>query len=497
MQSQILTTVKSLTGKSAIYSIGGIAMRAMGFFLLPIYTRYLTRADYGILAVTSIVIQTLTIIYPLGLPEAVKRFYFSTQNEEERRRTNGAIWLTMVVVALGGTVLLDQFGGTIFPLFFQEVPFHPYIRMAIWVAFFNAITLLPLIFFQVQERPKPYVFLLVAGQLLTYGLIVSFVVFQNQGAYSYIQGHFLAMSLLTVPYLVLTMRHLQVTLNWDVIKTALIFSLPLVPHTLAVWVLEFSDRIVLEHFVSLDELGLYSLGYTFGSLMFLIAKSVNTAWVPIFYKTAEQQDKVTQQNLPRLITYYALGLSIVALAQMLFIKELIILLTAPAFHAAYRVTPWIISGQLLNGLVYIPANFLLLNKKTKLLPVVTILSGVVNVGLNLWLVPYYGIIAAAWTTLLCYGLMLVLTWRIALHVHPIQYEYKRLGQITLAVICVLAASYILPFTSIVIGLVAKTVLLLAFPFVLILLGFFSASEKKTILSFIQQALAMLRQKTSY
>jgi hypothetical protein len=96
--------------------------------------------------------------------------------------------------------------------------------------------------------------------------------------------------------------------------------------------------------------------------------------------------------------------------QALFIKDLIALFTAPAFHAAYRVAPWIIGGQLFTSLCYIPANFLLLKKKTRLLPLVTVLAGAANVGLNLWLAPHYGTMAAAWVTFLCYGLMLILAW---------------------------------------------------------------------------------------
>ena len=417
MQPQLTSSIRQLFGRTVVYSLGGLLMRGIGFLLLPLYTRYLTRSDYGILAVTGIVNQILTVVYPLGLQNAVMRFYFSASNEDERLRNSGTMWLAMLSFSLILTLLLDTFGKNLFPVFFKSVPFNPFIRMAIWTAFFNATTLLPLVFFRVQERPGAYVITVILTQLQTYMIIVSFVVFQRQGAFSYLQGHFLSMAILTIPYAYLTMRNIRVSLDWSVLRTALAFGLPLVPHALATWVLEFSDRFILEKFVSLDDLGLYSIGYLFGSVMILIGVSVNNAWVPYFYRAMENEGEAADENLARLITYYVLALGLLAMVQALFIKELIEIFTAPAFHDAYRVAVWVIGGQLLSGLYFIPANFLMFYKKTSFLAVVTVTSGLLNVGLNWWLVPLHGIIAAAWTTFLGYGLMFGLTWYMSQRVH--------------------------------------------------------------------------------
>jgi len=490
-RSRLLAEVKSLAGKSVIYGLGSIALRIINFLLFPLYTHYLTPADYGIMAVTGTLTAILGILYPLGLSGAVTRFYYRAQNEEERRQNNGIIWIGMILFALGITVLLDRVGNLAFPLLFRDVPFDPYIRLVIWISFLNVLSLLPLAFFQIQERPGPYVLTTVLSTLLTIGLVVDFVVIQKQGAYGYLRANLLALILFAIPYLILTLRNVQISLRLEALKAALRFSLPLVPHGLAAWILELSDRAILEQFVPLGELGLYSLGYQFGAMIRVFATAVNFAYVPFLYKIDAQQGEAAKPNLARLATYYALSMSFIALGMALFVKEAIFLMAAPDFHAAYRVTPWIIGGCLFNSLYYIPVNFLFLRERTGLIPLVTVSSGLVNVGLNLWLAPRYGIMAAAWATFLAYGVMLVLVWRMALRVYPFQYEYKRLGLIALVTIGLFTLSAIQQFNSMAINLSLKSALLIAYPVVLAALGFFTSSEKKAVSSFAQQSLAMM------
>jgi O-antigen/teichoic acid export membrane protein len=490
-QSRILADVKSLAGKSAVYGLGSVTLKAIGFFLLPLYTRYLTPVDYGIIAVTGTLTSILTILYPLGLHGAATRFYFLAQSEDERRRNNGTIWVVMTLVALIATVLLDRFGGLLFPLLFRDVPFSPYIRLAVWISFFSVLGLLPLAFFQVQERPVSYVLTTVSSTLLTIGLVINFVVFQRQGVYGYLRGTLLALVLFAVPYTIFTLRNAQITLRLNVLKACLAFSLPLVPHGLAGWVLALSDRVILQRFVPLEELGLYSLGYQFGIIMKLLATAVNFAWVPFLYKTDSEAGEGAIPGLVRLVTYYTMGLVVAALGVALFAKDLVILMTTPAFYSADRVAPWIIGGSLLNGLYFIPINFLFLRNRTGLIPLITVSSGLFNIGLNLWLAPRYGIMAAAWATFLSYGLMLILAWKLALRVYPIQYEYKRLGLIALTAISLYALGIQLQFDLIAVDLVMKGIIVLAYPFSLAILGFFTPTEKSAILAFARQAMTRL------
>ncbi len=488
----VLGDVKSLIGKSAIYGFGSILLRAFGFVLLPLYTRYLTPADYGVLAVTGTIMAVLSILYPLGLHGAVTRFYFTPTSIRERKANEGTIWIAMLLASLGTALLLDNFGAALFLLLFPDIPFDPFIRLSIWTSFLSIFSLLPPIFFQVEERPAPYVFLTVGGALLTIVFVVYFVVFQSQGVLGYLRGSFFAALLLVVPYIFLTLKNVRISWRWDILRFALVFSLPLVPHNLANWVLELSDRAILARYVSLEALGLYSLGYQLGTVTGLLVAAFNNAWVPFLYKTVAQQGVTANSRLARITTYYALVLCFGALGVALFAKSLIAILAAPVFHSAYIVTPWVAGAYVFTGLYMIPMGLLFWKERTKFIPVVTIVSGVCNVALNLWLIPRYGILGAAWSTFLSYGLMLILVWGISLRIYPLPYEYRRLGQIGMIAVGMATIGSFIQVDEVLLDLSLKGGIWLAFPMLLATSGFFTSDERQMVISFKQQLLERLR-----
>lgn len=463
-------------------------MRALSFALLPLYTRLLSPADFGIIAVTSTVAAVLAIVFPLSMHGAMPRFYFSGQSQIERRQNGGTIWIAMLFSAASLALLLDRFGDIFFPLIFREVPFSPYIRLAIWSAFFNTLSLLPLNLLQIQERPGLYVFITVGGALLNIGLIIGLVVFERQGVLGYLLGLLLAGAFMGIPYLVLALHNVTVIIRWNTLKAILGYSLPLVPHGLAGWVLELSDRVILERYVSLGELGLYAIGYQFGTVMTLIASAINYAWVPFLFKLDAQEGESAKPRLARLVTYYTLALLWTALGLVLLVNELLIVLTAPGYHSAYRIVPWVVGGLLMNGLYFIPVNFLFLKAKTGLVPLVTISSGIVNVGLNLWLVPAYGIMAAAWATFVAYSIMLIMVWIASQRVYPFPFEYKRLGHIALATVMLAVIGSNLRFSSITLETVAHGAVWLSLPVVLAVTGFLTSGEKEQALTFARRTI---------
>jgi O-antigen/teichoic acid export membrane protein len=479
----ILSDIKNLAGKSAIYGSGSILLRAIGFFLLPLYTRFLSPSDYGILTVTGIIVSILGILLPLTLHSSLNPIYFFTPNEKQRRADLGTVWLSIVLISGGLTLIIDQSGGYLFPIFFKNIPFSPYIRLSIWIAFLGTFSLVPLALFQIQERAKEYVLLTAATTILQIIFIIYFVVFQRQGAEGNLIGVLLGSLTMAMPCIWLALRNVRLSLQWNVLRSALSYSLPLVPYSLATWVLMLSDRAIIERFVSLEQLGLYSLGYMYGSIMNVVAYAINSAWVPFLFKTDAQEGSAASERLAQLGTYFTLLLCFVALGVGLFSKEVIELMTDPSFHPAARVAPWIVAGVLFSGLYYFPVNFLFLKKKTAMVPIITLVSGAVDVGLNLWLVPKYGIMAAAWSALISYGLMLILAWWLGMRAYHLPYEYTRIAKIAGVTITLWLIGSLLPFPNKIVGIFGKSCIVSAFPLTLYVLGFFTLTEKQRALIF--------------
>ncbi len=465
----VRAALRKLLGASAVYGLGSVLVRGLTFLLLPLYTRYMSPAEYGVVALTVTVTAVLGLLYSLGLRGAVSRSFYEHGTLEERKERMGTLWIAMAVSAGVMALALDRLGpwlaGTILP----EVPFHPYLRLAVWTAFLGVLGLAPLALLQAQERSVAYVSVTVGSALSTTAVTVWLVV-RGHGAEGYLQGALIGAAVAAVPYLWLTAGQARPVFRTRVLVAALGYGLPLVPHTLAGWALEMSDRAILARFLPLHDVGVYSLGYQLGAVLGLLTTAFNAAWIPLLFGTLKAEGEAAHARLARLATYYAMVLCFIGLGWSLLVEYAIVLFAGPEFRGAHRITPWVVGGYICAGLYLIPTNLLFWRQQTKVFPLVTLAAGAVNVGLNLWLVPQYGTIAAAWSTLAAYASLLLLTWRSAERVHPFPYEYRRVGWILGIALALFLAGRFLPFPSPAFEVTGRVLLWLAFPLALVAVG---------------------------
>jgi O-antigen/teichoic acid export membrane protein len=461
-----------------------VLVRGLAFVLLPVYTRYLSPAEYGIVALTVTCTVVLGMLYPLGLRGAVSRTYYEGGTVRERKERVGTLWIAMLLFAAVSAVLLDRFGPSLAAAVLPEVPFHPYLRLAVWTAFLGVLGLTPLVLLQAQERALAYVLLTLWTALTTTGVTVWFVV-RGGGAQGYLQGALVGAALAAIPFLALTVGQVRPVFRMSILMPALAFSLPLVPHALAGWTLEMSDRAILSRFLPLHDVGVYSLGYQLGAAMGLVTAAFNAAWVPFLFGTLKDEGEAAHPKLARLVTYYAVALCFIGLGWSLLVEHAITLIAGPEFREAYRITPWVVGGYVFAGLYLIPTNLLFWRQRTGVMPLVTLAAGAVNVGLNLWLVPRYGAIAAAWSTLGAYGVLLILTWLNSERLQPFPYEYRRLGLMAGLALALFLTGQLLPFPSPALEVVGHVLLWLAFPFGLIALRTLDRTELAVLTAFIR------------
>jgi O-antigen/teichoic acid export membrane protein len=485
----VRSALRKLVGASAVYGIGSVLVRGLTFALLPVYTRYLSPAEYGIVSLTLTCTVVLGMLYPLGLRAAVSRSYFEGGSEREQRERIGTIWTAMLLFAAVFALVLDRAGPALAAVALPEVPFHPYLRLAVWTAFLGVLALTPLALLQAEERARTYVALSVWTALSTTAVTL-WLVLRGGGARGYLLGVLIGSALAAVPYLALTLGRVRPAFRVHLLTAALAFSLPLVPHMLAGWILEMSDRAILTRFLPLREVGIYSLGYQLGAALGLLTTAFNAAWVPFLFGTLKSEGAEAHRKLARLTTYYAVALCFVGLGWSLLVKYALTFFVGPEFREAYRITPWVVGGYVCSGLYLIPTNLLFWHRQTRVIPLATLAAGGVNVALNLTLVPRYGAIAAAWSTLAAYAVLLIVTWRNAERLHPFPYEYRRLGTIVGLALVLYLAGVVAPFPSLGLETAARVLLWLGFPLGLVALGLFDRAELVAIDALVRRRLKL-------
>ncbi|MDD3828049.1 MAG: oligosaccharide flippase family protein [Anaerolineae bacterium] len=478
--------LKRLAGQSFIYTSAELLRSSLAFLLLPIYTTILTPADYGILGVVGPLYAFLSFFLGLGIQNSLTRFYFDYSDRKKLQEYIGTVAIFLLGSSLGLSVLLTVGGPRLFGLVLPQTPFFPFVLLTVWNACISVTRVLPLILFRVEEQPARYAALNLIDFLVTTGLIIYFVVGLRRGALGNLEAQVIAAVIIAVPSLWITARRSRLHFSWGQVGASLAFSLPLLPHLLGNWILNLSDRVVLDQFVSKADLGLYTLGYQFGLLLNILAVALNNAWVPFFYKHAG--DREHDELVSLFTTYQVLVVAGLALALALLSREAIEIVAAPSYLMAYQVAPWIIFGYLARFLYLFPVNGLFYAKRTHWVSLGTLLTGALNIGLNLWLVPRYGILAAAVNTFIAFAVLLIVIYSIGQRIFPIRYQYRRIGQILVLAAGLYATGAWLAPDSLWPRVAVKTAILAAFPLLLWVTGFLSPAERKRLTGLWQKVL---------
>jgi O-antigen/teichoic acid export membrane protein len=464
--------LKRLARHSAIYGIGGLVSRILAVLLLPLYTHYLTRADYGRVETITAASAVLVIVLRLGVSSAFFRFYFDYKEERDRLRVvRTSFWFTMAM-ATAGLVLGLVFASEIAHVL--RLGDHPDLvragAVALWAQMnYEQLTAL----FRVEERSIAYALASLANVLITIGATVILVAVAHKGALGLLVGNLLGT--LAVWFALVGYRREQLGLEFDraLLRRMQIFGLPLVPSALALWAINFIDRIFIAAYKGQAEVGVYSVAVRIASAITFLLIAFRTAWPAFAYSI--EDDREARRTYAYVLTYLLLVSSWMALALGALAPWLVQLLTAPQYQRAEEAVALLAFA----GAAYAGYTVLAIGsgraRKTQLNWVVSGVGAAVNVGLNFWLVPAYGMVGAAVSTLVAYATLFAGMLAYAQSVYAVPYQWRRVAT---AVAAAAALTLLARWPDL--SLVPSLALVAVYPLVLALLGFYLPAERKRI-----------------
>ncbi|RJQ52753.1 MAG: hypothetical protein C4521_09615 [Actinobacteria bacterium] len=431
--------IVGLAKDTLIYGFGAFANTAISVLLLPVYGRYLTHAEYGAYSVLRVSIVVLAILYDLGISSTLVRFYFDEQADEDRRRLFGTAWVFSQVVALAITAALLVLASPISALLVGEGGKPIYVQMIALQAFFATGIIVPQTLFRARRQPWRFSAFSFANVIVMIATTTYFVVFMKMGLTGALLGMLVSAFVFYVASLPITLANLKVTVWKAKLGEILAFSLPLVPHALAGWVLNFADRLLLRRFVSLADIGVYSYGYNIGMIMSLLVLATQKSWPQfVFSSHSEMEESSAKTLFSRTATYYWIFLCIAALAVAVFAPELLALVAGGAYASAAPVVPVISMAYLFLGLYTVVGVGIGIMKKSKLYFLATGTGAAANISVNLLLIPRLGIVGAAVATVAAYAIMTAVILVLSQRLYYISYETVRMA---VAFLLALAAFY--------------------------------------------------------
>jgi O-antigen/teichoic acid export membrane protein len=204
----------------------------------------------------------------------------------------------------------------------------------------------------------------------------------------------------------------------DFIREALQFGVPLIPHVGGMFLLTTVDRFVINSELGLAEAGIYMVAVQFGMALSLVFDAINKAYVPwLFERLKHDNDNEKRQIVRYTYAWYSF---ILLGAGVAFIVGpwLITLVAGEQYVRAGNVIGWLVLGQVFNGMYLMITNYIFFSKRTGLLSLASIFSGLVNFLLLIVLVRHLGIEGAAYAFCLAMALRFLLSWYVAQKRHP-------------------------------------------------------------------------------
>ncbi len=464
--------LKRLGRHSAVYGLGGLVSRILATLLLPLYTHYLPPGSYGRVEIVTAATAVLAILLQLGISSAFFRFYFDAKEDAERLvviRTS--FWFTMAMSTLGlvlGVVFAAPIGHWL------GLGHDPSLVRAgavgLWAQTnYQQLTAL----FRVEERSVQYAIASVANVLITVAAMVLFVAYFHWGAVGLVVGNFTGT--LVVYAVLLGYRYEQLGAQFDrgLFRKMQQFGMPLVPSALALWTINFVDREFVSWYKGNAEVGVYSAAVKIASLITFVMVAFRTAWPAFAYSI--EDDSEAKRTYSFVLTYLLALTSWAALALGALAPWWVRLLTDPRYQRAEKgVALLAFAGAVYAGYVVLAIGSGRA-RKTQWNWAVTGAGAAVNVGLNFWLVPHWGMVGAAVSTAVAYVVLFLGMTLYAQHVYPVRYQWRRV------VTCVAAgAGLTVAERAAHLPLAPSALLVLGYPLVLGALGFYLPAERQRL-----------------
>lgn len=387
------------------YFVGTAATQALAVVAMPVFTRLMDREDYGIVAVYTATLGLLGTLSTLNAADGISRYYYEPETTDFGAFLS-SIYQLIAVIQLPLVAVLLLFRNRLLPAL--DLPPD--------LAFFLAIGLISsstaTVFRQLQvsqKKSKTYAKVNVVQAYGGFAASVSFLsLLQGSGYVLRLAGQTLSEGLAFVWMFARNCRQVV----WGRMSAAHIgyslrFALPRLPYVLSGTILAQIDRIMIAKLQSVDQAGLYSVGYRVGSLTYIVIGAFTLAFMPNFYELMKNGKFAVVDQLNRQVMWVV---SAIGIGLMLFGGVLLRLLAEEKFHDGAVVVPAVVLGYIFYALAGVYNRYSGYYKVTVVQSLAVIPAAVVNVGLNYWAIPRYGTVGAAYVTGVSYAVQSLMVW---------------------------------------------------------------------------------------
>jgi len=462
-----------------IYGFGLILNRFLTFIFLPVFTRFLSPSDYGIIALISLIIMALSGILNLGTGNSINICYFEEKNDQKRSMV---IWTTFVIVSINCIfwfTIISIFANTLLNIITLSSQYGNIFILAFMSLCLQTISEPFLIYLRLEQKSKKYILYTLINSTLYISTALFLIIYAEYGITGLFIANFISQLIVTPIIIGSFNHHFSFQINKELLWPLIRIGFPSIFGMSAFLIVDYADRLILQKFLGLEELGIYSIGYGMGMLILLAVAAFGSAWPPYFSSFMHRQEEA-QEVFGKVLKYYIVVSSILSLLFFAFAKPVIFLITAPPFHGAYDIVGIVALSYAIKGsyLILLPGIYFV--KKLHFQALIEWIAAIINILLNLLFIPWYGKMGAAFATLLSYLTLPISAFLVGRRYLTINYEWIKISRVILSfLIAVIVLIWSTKLNNIILEIMMILFFFISY-IVIIIFGAFDNIERKLV-----------------
>jgi O-antigen/teichoic acid export membrane protein len=478
----MLENIKLTIKNSLIYALGNVAIKLVGLILIPVYTdvRFLSKDDFGALGILEASSMLIVAMLGLALTQALTRWYWDKKYLEKQASVFFTVLIFLTVLSVLVVFALIPFTGYFSEILFKVPDYSHLILLMLVSSVLMVVSQVPLTLLKLQSKPGLYSFSNVSKLIITLVLTIYFVIWEKRG----LEGIFEAQIIGNIFFFLILSRYIIKNIiarfEYKILVEMFTFSFPLVLGSVSGILLATFDRYTLNYMAGLQDVGVYSLGFKIANAVkLLVVTSIQLAISPMIFKMMDKEGN--KRFYSKIMTYSGFVVMFVILAVSLFSIEIVKVFSSNIFYwRSHTVIPVISLSIFFGMLKDASVTGLQITKKTKVIGVVILMIALLNLGLNIAFIPVMNIMGAAVATLLSQIIFFIVILIYAQKHYPIPYELGKIGKLVITGMVLYSLSLLTLDSSLALRLVIKVVILISFPFMLWVIGFYDEIELDTL-----------------
>ncbi|HVX39491.1 MAG TPA: oligosaccharide flippase family protein [Gemmatimonadaceae bacterium] len=421
-------TMSKVGRDTAIYAVGILLNRLASFVMLPLYTRYLTVADYGVIALVETTLDFIAILAGARLTAGLFRYDHDAQSEDERNRITSTSLLLIGAAYAVISAAVCLFAAPLSTLVFHSPDKAFLIRVASAGLFGQSLLLVPLSHARARSRSLLFVGANTAVLVLKIVLNVLFLVPLHLGPLSVFLSNVIAAGAVGAVLVARTIQQVGMHFSGDTARRLARYGLPLVATQVATFVATFGDRYFLQRASDTSTVGLYTLAYQFGFLLYMVGSMpIDQVWEPIRFSLADRPDR--DLVLSRAFVYLNILLISTALGITLYVHDVLRAMTQPAFYPAATLVPVILVAYVIQSWTGMQDLGIHVHERTEYITLANWVGGAVALIGYVLLIPRLLGLGAALATIISFTARHLIVRHYSHKLMPVRYDMKPVRRI--------------------------------------------------------------------